>query len=489
MKKLLFTMLVFLCILSFSFPVLAVPDDTDGFVPAEETYGAVAYAEVTKLKGNQNELTIWVVRDEVTIAEVVLEIDNNSAGEFEVGEFRVYVSTYGNTKIDHCFITFAPFVCPGHELVLFFDEELGLYVWKCGVEGCDHEEPFTLPDGTYMAPDGVPGDRNYPYPADPRYVTHLSSNSLSAIRNSRLYYPVNADGTIPEELPLIVFLHGYELSFSAAKYEYIARHFAQNGYLFLLAQYQTTLLPGNAYMTNAAEAINSTITYINNTATVPNLARDADGAPLYGLMGYSLGAITTLNLAADYGTGKYYNANNNLKPIPKPLFAYALELSNGGSSHFLETGNPATNRGGYWSKIDPDTYVIMTSGDAYPIGDYAHIFPYWNALAGIPAQNKQFIGFNSDLKPGAMASARVDAMHTYVSGWTGSSNPNINALNAQHFAVLRSAAALANTAFYGTDYEYWYGYDFMGVWWDATPINVPFLSSADTLSNSDWPQR
>jgi len=65
------------------------------------------HAFVTKLNGNQNDLTIWVVQhysDGTAIerARVTLKINNNAAATYNVGVYRVYVDTKGNDQIRDC---------------------------------------------------------------------------------------------------------------------------------------------------------------------------------------------------------------------------------------------------------------------------------------------------------------------------------------------------------------------------------------------------
>ena len=67
-----------------------------------------AEAKVTKLAGSQNELTITVTEIYSDGTEIVitktLKIDNNAAGIYDVGEYKVYVDTKGNTQIRACYI-------------------------------------------------------------------------------------------------------------------------------------------------------------------------------------------------------------------------------------------------------------------------------------------------------------------------------------------------------------------------------------------------
>jgi len=71
--------------------------------------GAMAKASVKKLNGNKNELTITITglyadgsTEEITTK--TLEISNNAAGTYEVGDYTVYVDTKGNDQIRACYI-------------------------------------------------------------------------------------------------------------------------------------------------------------------------------------------------------------------------------------------------------------------------------------------------------------------------------------------------------------------------------------------------
>jgi gamma-glutamyl-gamma-aminobutyrate hydrolase PuuD len=77
-------------------------------VHADDPY-AEAEAFVKKLNGNKNELTVTVLEyyssgDLKKEYERVFSIDNNAAGTYEVGPYKVYVDTKGNTQIRECYI-------------------------------------------------------------------------------------------------------------------------------------------------------------------------------------------------------------------------------------------------------------------------------------------------------------------------------------------------------------------------------------------------
>jgi len=66
-------------------------------------------AWVNKLNGNKNELFITVTelypRGAASVVyEAKILIDNNAAGTYQVGPYKVYVDTKGNTQIRACYI-------------------------------------------------------------------------------------------------------------------------------------------------------------------------------------------------------------------------------------------------------------------------------------------------------------------------------------------------------------------------------------------------
>ena len=117
LKKILTIVLVLVMIFSLAIPIIANPNRTGGFTPAEETFGAVATAEVIQIPGNMNQLNITItIRGRVVTSETFM-IPNNSAGLFEVGPYSVWVSTFGNTNIDNVFITHVYCAEHGHDWV------------------------------------------------------------------------------------------------------------------------------------------------------------------------------------------------------------------------------------------------------------------------------------------------------------------------------------------------------------------------------------
>ena len=70
--------------------------------------GAVPSASVTKLTGNQNDLSITVIEyyyDGSTMEiNTIVKINNNATGIYPIGGYNVYVETKGNDQIRACFI-------------------------------------------------------------------------------------------------------------------------------------------------------------------------------------------------------------------------------------------------------------------------------------------------------------------------------------------------------------------------------------------------
>jgi len=69
---------------------------------------ATPEASVTKLSGNQNQLTVTITEvllsKEIVVTTLTFMIDNNSAGVYTVGDYKVYVDTKGNDQIRACYI-------------------------------------------------------------------------------------------------------------------------------------------------------------------------------------------------------------------------------------------------------------------------------------------------------------------------------------------------------------------------------------------------
>jgi hypothetical protein len=82
--------------------IVIVPDD----IVEPVLVNTAPSAFVTKLTGNQNDLTITVKETysdaSVVIITKTIKINNNAAATYEVGDYKVYVDTKGNDQIRDC---------------------------------------------------------------------------------------------------------------------------------------------------------------------------------------------------------------------------------------------------------------------------------------------------------------------------------------------------------------------------------------------------
>ena len=79
-----------------------------GYWEYAELISAAPTAFVTKLNGDKNDLTITITEKYFggteRVVAVIVSIDNNAAGTYELGGYKVYVDTKGNTQIRECYI-------------------------------------------------------------------------------------------------------------------------------------------------------------------------------------------------------------------------------------------------------------------------------------------------------------------------------------------------------------------------------------------------
>ena len=88
---------------NFGSLVLSVPKPEEIFI-----VNTSVEASVEKLTGNKNNLTIKITEEysngTINIIEETVSINNNAAGTYQIGDYKVYVDTKGNTQIRECYI-------------------------------------------------------------------------------------------------------------------------------------------------------------------------------------------------------------------------------------------------------------------------------------------------------------------------------------------------------------------------------------------------
>jgi hypothetical protein len=106
----------------FSLVMLLLLTAMPAYATTDDNINVEVEAVVTKVPGNTNILTI-TVKDGNSIYTEEFLIQNNSDGHFDVSDYTVYVSTYGNDKILQCYI-----VPPSSDLDYFPDGSLEIYM-------------------------------------------------------------------------------------------------------------------------------------------------------------------------------------------------------------------------------------------------------------------------------------------------------------------------------------------------------------------------
>ena len=330
-----------------------------------------------------------------------------------------------------------------------------LFCLTCGLDGCKINDngvhDITAKPGQ---PATGPGGSAYEY----QDITKMTYQS-----NGVTNYIFQPSPMPDDSLPCIAFLHGYNL-FGDPLPHYTGQinHLVKKGYVVLFVEFQPlTFTDTKTYESNAATIIKDGLAYIaSHPATCVQTAKDSQGALQLGLIGFSVGGATAVNVVANYA------ANG----IPKPKFLYTMEANNGG-------GNTSPMRDA--STIPADVIVCMAIDEANGKNDKASFITsstFWNQMNHIPAANKQWIGLYSDKHPNASA---LNLIADHLSPF--SSEPDTH----DFYGWYKWSTAVANYAFYGTDYKYWWGntkeQTYLGTWSDGVDVRpalgtqVPFF--------------
>lgn len=255
-------------------------------------------------------------------------------------------------------------------------------------------------------------------------------------------------------LPVIAFQHAYNLypGNQLRRHTGLINHLVRKGYIVIYDEFQPKLnTDSKTFEGNAATIIKDGFNYIlDHPNTCAQLAMDAEGRHQFGLIGYSVGGATSINLAANY----------RVNGIPKPKFLYTMVANNGG-------GNTTPMRDA--GTIDRDTKVVIIDVEEDSENTFITSSNCWNQISHIPAANKQWISVYSDKNPLTNAE-KLKADHY---------SPASDAPDALDFyGFYKWATALANYSFYGRDYAYWWGNSqqatFMGSWKNGAEVKRPY---------------
>jgi hypothetical protein len=305
-------------------------------------------------------------------------------------------------------------------------------------------------------PSSGPGGSNYLYSS----YTRISYTSTSA-GDSYIYQP--SGGSLPSNLPIIAYMHGYELDDGMSANEALVIHIVKKGYIVIYCNYEIAGILPKHFEENAAQNIDDGINYIKAHSDFIQPDTNADGIIKFGLIGWSVGGVTALNIASNY-------VNDG---VPKPQFVIAMETNNGGKIFGEVTPmNDANN-------IPSDTNILMVMAEEDSEITWNKSFKYWSEMTQIPESRKQWIGLYSD----DYGYPDLVANHRWEAG--GGSRDKIDALD--YYGSYKWCVAIANDTFYGTDRSYWYGNTseqiFMGKWSDGSDVIEAKASSGSAF----WP--
>ncbi|TCD28721.1 hypothetical protein EZ456_04890 [Pedobacter psychrodurus] len=263
-------------------------------------------------------------------------------------------------------------------------------------------------------------------------------------------------------LPVIAFQHAYNIypGNQLDRHTGLINHLVKKGYTVIYDEFQPKLdTDPKTFENNAAIIISDGLKYIKeHPEELAPVALSENGLLQLGLIGYSVGGATSINLAANY----------RQNGIPKPAYLFTLVANNGG-------GNTTPMRDA--GTIDPDTKVVIIDVEDDGENTFITSSNCWNQISQIPAANKQWIGVFSDRNP-SKPSEQLKADHY---------SPASDAPDALDFnGYYKWATALANYSFYGNDYKFWWGNTeqatFMGIWGDGSEVK-----RAKTGQTAFWP--
>ncbi|MFT4037878.1 MAG: alpha/beta hydrolase fold domain-containing protein [Thermomicrobiales bacterium] len=306
-------------------------------------------------------------------------------------------------------------------------------------------QPATGPGGAGVAYDGVLAQHFGPQPDG-------SAESIGYW----LFEPTRPrDGTNTEPLPLVLFLHGFDLVDPEAYHVWI-EHLVRRGAIVIYPDFQPEGLPFNpptltALFASAPAAIEAAVRDALTQLAEPGHAQ-ADLGKL-AVVGHSLGAT----LGADF-------AGRAAPGLPQPA---ALFLVMPGCPPTCDLQNLA--------QVPATTRMLMLIGDADDVAGMPPATRIWAALSQIPADNKDVILLQSD----SHGAPPLPADH-FVPLTTPMAPPAppVGGLNSDDwYGTWKWQDALMSCSFAGVDCEAALGdtpqQRFMGLWSDGQPVTEP----------------
>ena len=250
---------------------------------------------------------------------------------------------------------------------------------------------------------------------------------------SVIYYPAEKK----EKMPVIAYLHGFYVYNNSDKYEDTMYYLSSLGYIVIAPNYENMFLNPENYTAYVETQIKDGISFAENTLKLQP-EKDGDEYKL-GLIGHSVGAVTSLNFCAE----------NKMKV----RFVMALDASDG-NSDFIPKRD--------LSEIDADINVLMAIGADDNEACFETSKGFWNSLSTHDEDKKAFYTLYSDEN----GEERVVADHSWMIKNESTKD------NLIRYGAHKWAAALAEWSFYGKNYDGWHSDNalYMGKWSDGTDV-------------------
>jgi hypothetical protein len=222
-----------------------------------------------------------------------------------------------------------------------------------------------------------PEGNTYPYASVTVNGPYWANNRYT---NNNVEYYIYEPGTpTPTRAPVILFLHGYA-AFAASDYQGWINQMVQKGYIVVWAAYQSSLSSTIAdYPANAQAAWTDALYRLQNYTWEPHVRpKLVNGVPQTVIVGHSFGGWISAWLAGQASTA--------VPPFPVPLGLVMIEPASLGLL-------PPINFAG----ISPSTQMLILSADQDNVACSADGVNIFESTTQIPAAQKNYLFFNSDL--------------------------------------------------------------------------------------------
>jgi hypothetical protein len=311
-------------------------------------------------------------------------------------------------------------------------------------------QPATGPGGSAFLYGSV--TVNGPYWANNRYTN-----------NNVEYYIYEPATPTPTKAPVILFLHGYA-AFAAADYQGWIYQMVQKGFIVVWAAYQNNLTSTFAdYPANAEAAWTDALYRLQNYTWEPHVRPYmVNGVPQTLIVGHSFGGWITGWLAGEASTA--------VPSFPVPLALVMIEPASLGLL-------PPINFAG----ISPATKMVIVSSDQDNVACSADGVNIFESTTQVPAAQKNYLFFNSDLT----GTPNQVGNHYYPNTYGYKDTAAVD--NRDYYVTYKLSVAAAECVINGSSCNVFLGNGnaaqlTMGTWTNGTPINpMSYYADPTTL--------